>query len=339
VTADASLRDFLEARDPARVSVLLEALVFEQAEPLVRRIVWRRLGTSMPAQDREDTVADAVAELLARLTTLHRGESAPIANFAGYAAVTAHHRCDHYLRFRFPQRHRLKARLRYLLESGKQYALWERESGETICGLTKWRSQPAAGPLEPGWHRSVPLGPAPDERSIVAAIFAHVGAPLDLDDLVAGTAAFSGLTDEAPASWEDAEQRVAAPAIDAVERIDQRRHVERLWIEIQELPIAQRIALLLNLRDDTGMSALATLPALGVASMRQIAAALEMAAEELAGLWGRLPLSDLEIAARLSLQRQQIINLRKSARQRLARRAGGNIVSISTSGKEKVGRG
>ena len=123
--------------------------------------------------------------------------------------------------------------------------------------------------------------------------------------------------------------------VDAVERIDQRRRVERLWIEIQELPIAQRIALLLNLRDDMGMSALVTLPALGVASMRQIAVALEMAAEELAGLWGRLPLSDLEIAARLSLQRQQVINLRKSARQRLARRTGGNIVSISASGKER----
>jgi hypothetical protein len=84
------------------------------------------------------------------------------------------------------------------------------------------------------------------------------------------------------------------------------------------------------------MAALPAFPALGVASMRQIAAALEMPAEELAGLWGRMPLSDLEIAARLGLQRQQIINLRKAARQRLARRTASNIVSISTSKREKV---
>jgi hypothetical protein len=34
----------------------------------------------------------------------------------------------------------------------------------------------------------------------------------------------------------------------------------------------------------------------------------------------RLPLDDLTIAARLGLTRQQVINLRKSARLRLARR-------------------
>jgi RNA polymerase sigma factor (sigma-70 family) len=341
VSAESLLRDFLEAQDPARRNELLEALVFEQAEPVVRRIVWRRLGTSAPVQDREDTVSDAVVELVGRLTTLHRGESNPIANFVGYAAVTAHHGCDHYLRFRFPQRHRLKARLRYLLESASgTYALWEAGSGAVVCGRLKWRGQPPAGPLDPGWFRAVPLAAAPDEKKIVAAIFEHMNAPLELDDLVEGAAALSGVIDESPASFEDAEQRVAAPANDAVERIDQRRRVEQLWLEIQELPHPQRVALLLNLRDDTGISALVSLPALGVASMRKIAVVLEMPAEELAALWGRLPLSDLEIAARLSLERQQIINLRKSARQRLARRTeSGNIVSISSSRKEKVGRG
>jgi DNA-directed RNA polymerase specialized sigma24 family protein len=340
VLSDVLLRDFLEARDSGQSAKLLEGLVFQHAEPLVRRIVWRRLGASAPLQDREDTAADAMAELVARLTTLHRGESEPIANFRGYAAVTAHHGCDQYLRWRFPQRHRLRARLRYLMESSTEYALWETELGDDACGFATWKREAAIAPLDAGWHQSVGLGPAPEERTIVRAVFTQIDHPMLFNDLVDGVAHLSGLADELPASWADAETRVAAPATDAGTRIDHHRALERLWLEIQELPVPQRIALLLNLRDDGGASALVVFPAVGVASLRQIASTLELPAEELAGLWGQLPLSDLDIAARLGLQRQQVINLRKSARQRLGRRVEsktiGNMPSVSASNKQKV---
>jgi hypothetical protein len=39
-------------------------------------------------------------------------------------------------------------------------------------------------------------------------------------------------------------------------------------------------------------------------------------------LWKELPLDDLTIAGRLGATRQQVINLRKSARARLVRRLG-----------------
>ena len=336
MVSDPLLVEYLENDDPARSGKLLETLVFEQAEPVARSIVWRRLGTSAPVQDRDDVVGDVMAELIARLTTLQRGESEPIGNLRGYAAVTAHHGCDQYLRLRFPRRHRLKARLRYLMESSRNYELWVSDSGEPACGLVKWRAKEIRTPLEPGWHHSVSLGAAPDERAIVAAVFEHIGGPMVFDDLVEGVAALSGVGDETPAPWEDAEQHLAAPPSDTLERMDFRQRLEQLWAEIRDLPAAQKAALLLNLRDNSGLAALPAFPALGVATMRQIAAALEIPAEELAGLWGRMPLSDLEIAGRLGLQRQQVINLRKAARQRLARRTSGNIVSISTSKKEKV---
>ena len=50
---------------------------------------------------------------------------------------------------------------------------------------------------------------------------------------------------------------------------------------------------------------------------------LEMPAEEFVEVWKRLPLSDIEIAEMLGLTRQQVINLRKCARERLARNTGG----------------
>jgi hypothetical protein len=45
-----------------------------------------------------------------------------------------------------------------------------------------------------------------------------------------------------------------------------------------------------------------------------------MSMAELSEIWGRLPVDDHTIAERLGLTRQQVINLRKSARARLARR-------------------
>jgi hypothetical protein len=66
--------------------------------------------------------------------------------------------------------------------------------------------------------------------------------------------------------------------------------------------------------------ALELFPLTGVASIRAIASVLEIPAEEFAEIWNMLPLDDLAIAERLQVTRQQVINLRKSARKRLERR-------------------
>jgi len=67
------------------------------------------------------------------------------------------------------------------------------------------------------------------------------------------------------------------------------------------------------------------LPAIGIATIRQLAAALELTAERLAELWNELPIEDARIAELLGLTRQQVINARKSGRERLARRLKGFI--------------
>ena len=96
------------------------------------------------------------------------------------------------------------------------------------------------------------------------------------------------------------------------------------------LPLRQRRALLLNLRDETGAGAIELFPMTGVASIRRIADALELDYTGFAELWPSLPLDDRDIAARLGLDRQQVINLRKSARARLARRTRTASTSLST---------
>ena len=101
------------------------------------------------------------------------------------------------------------------------------------------------------------------------------------------------------------------------------RWLTELWAQIRELPRAQRVALLMNLRAGDTMPALSLLPLTGMAGIREIAETLEIAPQEFARLWNLLPLDDLAIAALLGVTRQQVINLRKSARERLIRRIGG----------------
>lgn len=93
-----------------------------------------------------------------------------------------------------------------------------------------------------------------------------------------------------------------------------------VWREIDLLPSRQRIALLLGLRDEHGSAITSLLILLRIVTFDELAAAVELSSDDLAAIWDQLPLPDLAIAERLDLTRQQIINLRKSARERLARR-------------------
>ena len=319
MTPDALLQEFLRATGAERESAALETLLSGALEPLVRAVVGRRLGGSTPAQDREDTAADALAELIERIMKAKTGQNEPITNLGAYAATTAHHSCDRYLRDRYPRRHRLRSRVRYFVENSVEHIAWQSASGEHFCALRA--AQHASAPeLSPNWFFEAPIPGRASESAIIDALLRYAQGPVPFDLLAEAVGHLTGIGDETPADWSTAETSVAtdAPAIESL--IDQRRRLERLWREICSLPVPQRRALLLNLRDESGNSALIILPATGVASMREIAVILEIDAVALAEIWGRLPLSDLEVAEKLGIQHQQVINLRKAARERLGRR-------------------
>jgi RNA polymerase sigma factor (sigma-70 family) len=310
------LRGYLDARDAAQEDALLAALVFDTASPLIRKTVARRLMSS-PPQDREDVAGDVILDLVSRLKRLKEAGDAPIERFAAYVSVAAHNGCDQYLRQRYPQRHRLKNRLRYLLSKTPAFALWEDSERGWVCGRAIWQGR-APVPLDP--ELIARLGPRDrPPPQLLADLFNQVGAPVEFEALTGIFAVFWGVRDSV-SSLELVENAAVAPDPQADTVMVQKQALERLWGEILELPAQQRSALLLNLRDATGGSALWMIPGAGVATVRRIAESVGISAEEFAALWGRLPLGDLEIGERLGLARQQVINLRQAARQRLGRR-------------------
>jgi hypothetical protein len=225
--------------------------------------------------------------------------------------------------------------LQYALTRQKGLAIWTDRRDLTVAGFAAWRdrahtpSEKLRQLLDDEKFLALVSRPVAEWRGaklndLLAAIFDYVGGPVAFDDLVGVMAALLHVKDEPPTSTQEETGGVeVASGEDVSWRVEKRIFLERLWQEVCELPRPQRAALLLNLREADGRGCLALFPVTGVATLRQIADALELPAERFAELWPRLPLDDAAIAGLLELTRQQVINLRKSARERLARRLKG----------------
>jgi hypothetical protein len=305
-SADDLLPQFLECPDADEAERLLERLVREQASPVVERIVSSKIRGAIA----EDVRSDVVADLISRLRELKQsGDRETIRDFRAYSAVAAYHGCDKFYRRAFPQRYRLENQLRYLLGKHVRLAIWVGPDGEWLCGNKTWRHRQ---PLVKASAPDVVRAGSREAIRLVERILDESTAPLAFEELVEQVAKHWRISDKRVRGVELAHQ---APSVET--KLAQRGWLKRLWSEIGGLPRAQRISLLLNMRDERGEAALTLLPITGVASLAQIAQAVEMSVDELTRVWNGLPLDDLKIAARLGLNRQRVIDLRRTARKRL----------------------
>jgi DNA-directed RNA polymerase specialized sigma24 family protein len=268
------------------------------------------LRNALRDEDRADIRSTVLLRLLPRLRS---GE--PIVNFDAFVVTATHNAASDHLRRSRPERARLKNRLRYLARHGDAFVLWPGEPGPRF-GLKGWGESrpPAVLPRrdalpDAAFRRD-------DERAAVRAVLMQAGGPILLDDLVTFLADAWNIREVEAVDVES----LAHEGANAATLIEQRDELSAVWEEIILLPPPQRTALLLNLRDGDGANALALVVFLGVASFGDIAEATGMTPDRLAGLWSELPLDDNRVAGQLSLTRQQVINLRSSARQRLLRR-------------------
>jgi DNA-directed RNA polymerase specialized sigma24 family protein len=312
---------------------ILESLLADCAPPILNRVVRRRLGSLYTPWDAAELASEAMLELLSRLRALRESGAGSDLPFDALAAGVAANTVYRFFAQRFPEHNRLRKRLRYTIETGSRFRLWTSAEGAAICGLAHISVPGSEGKAERlvdaeamercrDLLRQRPV-PAHPLASLVFEILRTLARPIDLSRLTALVADLVGIQEP---SWvsaqpgsEDVPDSPPDPVPTAAVRLELRQRLDRLWTEILLLPVRHRGALLLSARDANG-AALCLMVDLGVATFREVAAALEMTAQELSELWNRLPLEDLEIAARLGLDRQQVINLRATAREKLARR-------------------
>jgi len=329
----------LPTRDE-EIDQYLSQLIVIHADPVIKGIVRHKLHLNshhgIEQADADDIHQEVVVQLLAALRRLRQQPAAhPIGDLRGLTAVIAHRACARWMRQRFPARHAFKNRLFYLFTRHPGFALWHGENGKLMAGLAMWQGRKDVATEDQLNHLSddetlitrilaLKSGKKADWDGALTAVFNCLSAPTEVDKL-AGV--LSGLLQVEGRILESIEQiqataelQVSVGQPDIAWQTERRIFLKRLWEEVRQLPLNQRTALLLNLRDSEGRGCLALLPALGIATFRQLAEALEIEAEKLAEICNGLPLEDAKIAEMLHLTPRQVINARKSARQRLTRR-------------------
>ncbi|HJZ62905.1 MAG TPA: hypothetical protein VKD70_01200 [Candidatus Acidoferrum sp.] len=348
--ADSALREFIGAPDSASAEEHLETLLTRHAIPLIQTVLKCKVASSSARssvreyQEQEDICGDAIFQLLRHLKKLRELQDLEsIKNFRGYVIQTALNAFNGYLREKYPRRWQLKCRLRYLLDHRKSFLTWKLDSGDIVCGLREWGDKDASALLEGASALIREILSTADKKKLredaeefLRRLLTRYGSPVLLDELVASLAEFADVSEIRYLSedYTSVGDLLPSPLPDPAAQLEQKLYLTHLWREICELPVKQRAALLLNLRDPTGADALMLFVVTDVTRLSGIAAVLDWTPEVFAQLWNHLPLDDNTIAERIGVTRQQVINLRKSARERLARRmAAGNLRTGSATGR------
>lgn len=318
------------APNEVQAEASLSELIHEQKESTIKEIVRSKLRVSLSQTDSShnnqealDLVTDVQTTILSSLRNLKHGSSSKaIADFGGYVATMTYNACHQLLRRKYPKRFQLKNKLRYLLSHDAKFALWQTDN-DWLCGLAAWRgAKRSTIDLSNIEHaRQKFKGSAPSNRQdlidLISKTFELLTGPILLDEFVSLVFDQLQIREDVMVE-EDASEKSSEP--DSLIQLESRGQLEALWKEICDLPLRHRIALLLNLRDRRGADALELFHLTRVAGIREIAKSLDFQPEEFASIWNKLPLDDAAIADHLGLKRQQVINLRQSARARLARR-------------------
>lgn len=309
---DPLLLGFLEASNDTDSQRELDQIVTTHVGPVVKVIVASKLRASPNAastsgNDVQDLCNETLGLLILRLRELRTNPQANhIQNIKDFAARIAFAVCSEHFRHKFPERTRLRNRLRYLFTHHPDFKLSRGKNRRMVVSL-----------CAPGLEL-VQTETTSKVRTLSQAarsVLQRLQNPADFHEVVSLMMDLLGIQD----SPEILERIHETPPI---EQITLREDLEKIWNEICNLPLKQRCALLFHLRDEQGNGVVTLLPVTNIASFRRIAEVLEISPEKLAALWNNFPLDDHAIAEYLGVSRQQVINLRKSARERLARKFG-----------------
>lgn len=341
---DVLLLPFLEASTAEEEEDRLTYLINEHISPLVKQILRHKLQIYINQRkgdyrnpDLEEVQQEIQLQLLKRMYDLKTHPvKKPLINLRSYVAATARNACDEYMRRKSPQRRHLRDHIRYCLLTHQELALWEEAGQGWLSGLSVWKSIDRLPPGNDAAETGQDLHQLLIERlnevdaqglnlyNLITKILQIADAPVEFDQLTTIIAKTYGIQDYPVSSFEGGparlSERLPSQQANPDELVEYREHLERLWNEICQLPRRQRVALLCNLKNPQGVNVITLFPATRVATFEQIAAALEIPQREFEALWSKLPLEDLSLAQFLGITRQQVINLRRNARDRLMRR-------------------
>lgn len=323
-TADDLFVFFLHSPNDADAEATLSELISKHVTPLIHEIVKYKLRVSTARQslreaDAAEVCSSVLVKVLERLREwrLSSEKNQPRA-FLDYVAMAAYHTCNQYWRDSNPMRNRTKNSLLYLFNRSDEFAMWKKER-DWICGFNSWKNKQNVADSRALDQISAKSIKKENKFERLKAILLELNSPVRLNDLVTLMMRLEGV-DSHETETDGLENIADTQRSSAEKKLEQQEFLKNLWSEILQLSEKQRTALLLSMRDEDGGSILPLFFSLRIATAKELVSALSMTSDQFGKFWSELPLDDLRIGSLLGITRQQVINLRKCARERLARR-------------------
>lgn len=342
---DPTLLALLETDNPAERENLSRKLILEQASPSVRQVLRYRLrfyinkaGTSPTNPDAEDLYHDIITKLVKTLNAAHaRKEKVGIKDFRQYATRIAINACNDYLRSKYPLRARLKDKVQDTLERHPDFDIWKSEQDETICGFVAWRGKTTTGLFyervkqleeQPELIRQEVFTGIESQKitlpKIIASIFEWTRCPIELESLINASAVFLGIEEQQFRSLDDETGLLSQVAIEDGPRYDEvleeKAALQKLWTEVCQLPAKQRETFIFSFANSKGEDLLSLLFEASVTTPSQMAAKLGLSLDRLMVIWKEMPMRNVDIAALLGVERQQVNKWRHRAMKHLEKR-------------------
>ncbi|MDH7600513.1 MAG: hypothetical protein QHI38_00015 [Armatimonadota bacterium] len=316
----------------------------DQLSRIVKQLVSKAVSR-YPTADLDDFEEECIAAVWCKIAALASRETdtSTIGNLDAFVRQAVHNRYCDCIRRKRPKWYNIKLELMETL-SGKTgvsgFAMWQcPKTGVRMCGYAQWKhlANPATAKClslidnQEKFKRQFLNNRDPQELplyELTAAILDFCGGPVELDTLTGCIAEMLQAKNEnllsidavpdpdsdlsAPVDW------LISPEVGVEDQVINvawfRQVLGWFWKEFLELSVKQRKAIIL------GMSSEQVMALVSVVGFTELAEALEMVPERLAGLVSELPLPDSTIADELGVPAKAVPSVRFKAWGRIRRR-------------------
>src|SRR5690348_9874403 len=129
----------MNCSDPGDAASLLEDLLVRHAAPLCRSVIRTR---RFSLQENSDIESEVMLRIVARLRSAKSGDEPPLDDFRKYVLTVAYSACHALQRRYYPERARLKNRIRYLAGHDARFAIWTQQDRVWVVGLRAHEGRP-----------------------------------------------------------------------------------------------------------------------------------------------------------------------------------------------------
>jgi hypothetical protein len=196
VTAnDPLLRPLIVSVSEEERRAALESIVTTHVLPVIRAIVRRQSygDRSLRVQDTEDITSTIVLRLVRRLQRVAFDEDEAIERLADFTATSTYNVIHDFLRRHFPERERLKNRVRYVLTHDDRLRR-EPSAAGPVCTLTAWPKRDEVGQVPVSWRHNDPEAPA----DAIVSLLKAASKPLLVSDVVRALGESWNITEARP---------------------------------------------------------------------------------------------------------------------------------------------